>query len=70
MNTSFTLDFNTFDNIDLIDLELNEIERFIEEENSEQRNPSSACIERIMAFSQAYHVQKTKANIDLEMILN
>ena len=70
MNTTFTLNFKPFDNIDLIDQELNEIERFIEEENMEQREPSSACIERILAFSKAYHVQKTKSNIGLEMILN
>lgn len=70
MNTSFTFDLKPFDNIDLINQELNEIERFIEEENIEQRDPSSRCIERILAFSKAYHVQKTKTNIDLEMILN
>lgn len=70
MNRSFTFNLTPFDNIDLIDQELNEIERFIEEENSEKRNPSLKCIERILAFSKAYHVQKTKNKIDLEMILN
>lgn len=70
MNRSFTFDLTPFDNIDLIDQELNKIERFIEDENSEQRDPSLKCIERILAFSKAYHVQKTRTNIDLEMILN